>query len=559
MSATRSVVLSSVVNAPAALVATAPGVIESAVLPVVEPIFNKLKVADLRQLLQDLNLETTGYRPELLERYRVAFKAAKEEEDKIAEDLRLEQEKITEGTDKSNNPSTVTAVPVLEDWMLLNQFKQDKIDSLQGWDILSLAQLSQHDLLIVLPGGDGIRLQGLLRSYQQLDLAMDEVIPDATLNRKRALDVEDSSLRTGSSKPGAKFVDLDGVYSHHHNKTEGAKLVLRAGTMKRICGEVLLVYYTDHTNIDFTAKEIMEKLTIRNTKYTILRFVTTGVEDPSQHLNDNVFDLNKLLSIQVFQDMDILEALLTCKGSFTELHLLSLLSFSTDRAILINLNRSYDVKGYDEISRTVENLEKTYGVVGGRDIWFNCAIDVKQYVTSAAASTFLPSYLFFLLLLGYATFLEGTSTLLHTDRLVSAYASRGQEGWRDYLVFNLRAVFSANKQGQEDFLRHIAPTMIWKLPSRKNSDIKDKLPKEESSVTVPGVKSLCGKHLAFKLGVIRDGQPLVCKKQSCKFAHLSLASFTRQQVLKRLSSVPDPLRTTLRPLIEDKSFKGFKQ
>jgi hypothetical protein len=101
--------------------------------------------------------------------------------------------------------------------------------------------------------------------------------------------------------------------------------------------------------------------------------------------------------------------------------------------------------------------------------------------------------------------------------------------------------------------------MIWKLPSRKNSDIKDKLPKEESSVTVPGVKSLCGKHLAFKLGVIRDGQPLVCKKQSCKFAHLSLASFTRQQVLKRLSSVPDPLRTTLRPLIEDKSFKGFKQ
>ena len=128
-----------------------------------------------------------------------------------------------------------------------------------------------------------------------------------------------------------KFVDLDGVYSHHHNKTEGAKLVLRAGTMKRICGEVLLVYYTDHTNIDFTAKEIMEKLTIRNTKYTILRFVTTGVEDPSQHLNDNVFDLNKLLSIQVFQDMDILEALLTCKGSFTKLHLLSLLSFSTDR------------------------------------------------------------------------------------------------------------------------------------------------------------------------------------------------------------------------------------
>jgi hypothetical protein len=65
--------------------------------------------------------------------------------------------------------------------------------------------------------------------------------------------------------------------------------------------------------------------------YTILRFVTTGIEDPSQHLNDNVFDLNKLLSIQVFQDMDILEALLTCKGSFTKLHRLSLLSFSTDR------------------------------------------------------------------------------------------------------------------------------------------------------------------------------------------------------------------------------------
>ncbi len=75
-------------------------------------------------------------------------------------------------------------------------------------------------------------------------------------------------------------------------------------------------------------------------------------------------------------------------------------------------------------------------------------------------------------------------------------------------MFNLRVVFSANRQGQEVFLRHIDPTMVWKLPSGKNSDIKDKLPKEESSVKVPGVKSLCGKDLAFKLGVIRDGQPL---------------------------------------------------
>jgi hypothetical protein len=372
-------------------------------------------------------LETTDYRPELLERYKVAFKAAKEEEDKIAEDLRLEQENIKEGTDKTNNPSTVAVVPVLEDWMLLNKFKQNKIDSLQGWDILSLAELSQHDLLIVLPGGVGIRLQGLLRSYQELDLAIDEVIPGATLSRKRALDVEDSSSKPGSSKPGAKFIDLDGVYSYYHNKTEGAKLVIRAGIMKRICRETLLLYYTDHTNIDSSAKEIMEKLEIRNTKYTILRFVTTGIEDPSQHLNNNVFDLNKLMGIQVLQDIDILEALLTCKGSFTELHLLSLLPFSTDRSILINLNRSYDVKGYDEISRTVENLEKTYGVAGGRDIWFNCAIDVTQYVTSVAARPFLPSYLFFLLLLGYATFVEGASTLLHTDRLVSAYTSRGKK------------------------------------------------------------------------------------------------------------------------------------
>jgi hypothetical protein len=180
-------------------------------------------------------------------------------------------------------------------------------------------------------------------------------------------------------------------------------------------------------------------------------------------------------------------------------------------------------------------------------------------VTSAAASTFLPSYLFFLLLLGYATFLEGASTLLHTDALVSAYASRGQEGWRDYLVLNLRAVFSANKQGQEDFLRHIAPTMVWVLPSRNNSEVKDKLSKAKNSVTAPGVKELCGKDLAFKLGVIRNGQPLSCKHKGCKFAHLSLASFTRKQVLERLPSVPDPLRTTLRPLIKDKSFQGFKQ
>jgi hypothetical protein len=254
-----------------------------------------------------------------------------------------------------------------------------------------------------------------------------------------------------------------------------------------------------------------------------------------------------------------LEALLTCKGNFTEPYLLSLLSFSTEKAILINLNSSYDIRGYDEISRTVENLERTYGVVGGRDIWMNCASDVKQYVTSAAASTFLPSYLLFLLLLGYATFLEGASTLLHTDELVAAYASRGQEGWRDYLVFNLRAVFNANKQGQEDFLRHIAPTIVWRLPGGNKPEIKDKLPKGKGSVTVTGVKPLCGKDLAFKLGVLRDGQPLACKHKSCKYAHLSLASFTRKQVLQRLPSVPEPLRDTLRPLIKDKSFKGFKQ
>jgi hypothetical protein len=372
--------------------------------------------------------------------------------------------------------------------------------------------------------------------------------------------VEDSSLMAASSKPGAKFIDLDGVTYHHNNKTEGANLVIRAGIMTRICGETLRLHYTSHNNIDFSAKEIMEKLQVRNTKSTILRFVTTDIIDPSQHLNDNVFDLNKLKGIQVFQDMTILEAFLTCKGNFTEPYRLSLLSFSTEKSILINLNSSYDNKGYDEISRTIKNLEKTYGIVGGRTIWLHCTSDVREYVTSAAASTFLPSYLFFLLLLGYATFLEGASTLLHTDALASAYASRGQEGWRDYLVFNLRAVFSANKQGQEDFLRHIAPTMVWVSPSRNTPEDKIKLSKVKSAVVVPGIKPLCGKDLAFKLGVIRDGRPLSCKhKGSCNFAHLSLASFTRKQVLSRLPSVPDPLRTTLRPLIKDKSFKGFKQ
>jgi hypothetical protein len=415
--------------------------------------FSKLRVQDLRDLLQARSLETTGYRPDLLKRYKEVLRveAAAEKErvetenghqtalDEIAENLRLEQEKTGE-IEESNNHSKVSEVPILEDWMLLHKFKQEKIDLLQGWDILSLAKLSQHDLLIALPGGDGIRLQGLLKSYREIDLSMDDVVPSTAIIKKREREAEDSSLQTGSSKSGAMFVDLDGVYYRHNNKTEGANLVIRAGVMRRICGETLLLHYTDYNNIDFSAEGIMEKLQVRNTKYTILRFVTTGIEDPSQHLNDNVFDLNKLMGIQVFQDMNILEALLTCKGNFTQPYLLSLLSFSTEKSFLINLNSSYDMKGYEEISRTVENLERTYGIVGGRDIWLHCASDVRQYVTSAVASTFLPSYLLFLLLLGYATFLEGASTLLHTDKLVSAYASRGQEGWRDYLVLNLRAV-----------------------------------------------------------------------------------------------------------------------
>jgi hypothetical protein len=564
--ATRSAVILGI-NVPSASVVVGSAAVSA------EINFGRLKVPDLRKLLLERSLAITGLRNDLLERYKeaLAVEAAAVKEraevesgnqtnsDKVAEDLRSEQEEIQERIDESNNSAKVSAVPVLEDWMLLNNFRQDKIDLLQGWDILSLAKLSQHDLLIVLPGGDGIRLQGLLKKYQEIDLSKDDVVPAAALSRKRGLEAEDSSLRTGSSKSGAMFIDLDGVYYHHNNKTEGANLVIRAGIMRRICGNVLLLHYTEHNNIDFSAKEIMEKLQVRLTKYTILRFVTTDIEDPSQHLNDNVFDLNKLMGIQVFQDMDILEALLTCKGNFTQPYLLSLLSFSTQKDILINLNSSYDIKGYDEISKTVENLERTYGIVGGRDIWMNCASDVKQYVTSAAASTFLPSYLLFLLLLGYATFLEGASTLLHTDKLVAIYASRGQEGWRDYLVLNLRAVFSANKQGQEDFLRHIAPTIVWRLPSGNKSEIKDKLPKGKDSATVTGVKQLCGKDLAFKLGVIRHGQPLSCKHKGCKFAHLSLASFTRKQVLERLPSVPDPLRTTLRPLIKDKSFVGFKK
>jgi hypothetical protein len=109
----------------------------------------------------------------------------------------------------------------------------------------------------------------------------------------------------------------------------------------------------------------MEKLKVRNTKSTILRFVTTGIVDPSQHLNDNVFDLNKLMGIQVFQDMSILEALLTSKGNFTEPYLLSLLSFSTEKATLINLNSSYDVKGYDEISRPNKEPREDVWYCGG--------------------------------------------------------------------------------------------------------------------------------------------------------------------------------------------------
>lgn len=84
--------------------------------------------------------------------------------------------------------------------------------------------------------------------------------------------------------------------------------------------------------------------------------------------------------------------------------------------------------------------------------------------------------------------------MLHTDALVSAYVGRGQEGWRDYLVTNLRCVFSATKQGQEDYLRHIAPTIVWAI---KSKEIKDQTLKKVLSIESPTLKPPCGLDLAF--------------------------------------------------------------
>ncbi len=128
----------------------------------------------------------------------------------------------------------------------------------------------------------------------------------------------DPSLTGGSSKSGAKFIDLDGVISLHPNKTEGGNLVIRVGILRRICGKVLVEHYTDHNNIDFTAKGVLDKLKVRNTKSNISRWANTGIVVPLQHLSDNVYDMNKLSGIQVFTDTTILEALLTCNGKLTE-------------------------------------------------------------------------------------------------------------------------------------------------------------------------------------------------------------------------------------------------
>jgi hypothetical protein len=123
------------INVPSASVAVGSAAVSS------EINFSRLRVPDLRKLLQERSLAITGLRNDLLERYKEALsveaaavnKRAEVESgnqtnsDQVAEDLRSEQEKIQERTDESNNSSKVSAVPVLKDWMLLNNFKQDKV------------------------------------------------------------------------------------------------------------------------------------------------------------------------------------------------------------------------------------------------------------------------------------------------------------------------------------------------------------------------------------------------------------------------------------------------
>jgi hypothetical protein len=168
--------------------------------------------------------------------------------------------------------------------------------------------------------------------------------------------------------------------------------------------------------------------------------------------------------------------------------------------------------------------------------------------------------MFWLLDVQYFTFLEGASTLKHTDKALTAYANRGQEGWRDYLLYNLQGVKAATKPGQDNYLSHIAPSIAW--PQSKSVHEKKSSGLDKSKTIQLKVKNLCGRHLGSQIKAHKgDGVIITCNNgkhgKKCPNAHLLIASFTRAAVKLRLLSVPTPLREVLEPFVQ--AFKGFKK
>jgi hypothetical protein len=65
------------------------------------------------------------------------------------------------------------------------------------------------------------------------------------------------------------------------------------------------------------------------------------------------------------------------------------------------LGVSYDPSGYSLVSGSVESCEMAYGVTGGRLTFKDRTKPIREWLLAPEAMMFMPSYIFWLLQVGY--------------------------------------------------------------------------------------------------------------------------------------------------------------
>ena len=515
-------------------------------------------------------------------------KRVQEEEEKAARDSAASTSEMDVEVDESESSSNVldgeSSEADVTKWLAKHNFDKDIKKIFEKWTASALFELPKIDMLDMMEGhkAEGLRLFTLLSIMRAKRTILDVQDQDNSvvyLGRKR--DRDETSKDVTSGKTGANyFLNLDGVLCYHVDKTKGGRFVRRAGVLIRISGQAAFEDINLPNDIEFTAEGFIRNMEALHLQGTLMSCGSDVIGRRGDDVSSRAFYWGQVRDLAVFKHSEVLNNFLESKGSLSDLWAFSLLSFSRNGKALQNLGHIYSVEGISQIVRTLQNVDVAYVVVGGMMIWMNVTLFVRTWLLSAEASKWSPAFLFFRMQMGYFNFLYQVSTMKSSDLIIKDYADRGQEGWRDLLQLHLKEATVVSKEAEDQFIKQIADKIVWvqpgavELDSKKDKQAKPEKPQKDKAekgklgnkviTGAPGEKPLCANNLGNQLAVMdpkKNNVLMTCTFDSkkCRFAHISLKGHTKENVLKRLVSVPDSLRALLTPAVEKFSSVAFKQ